>query len=270
MAKAKTGRSAYESRKAKEIADRYFELDSSSDEDEAPFDAVDDGYASDPPGRRKAPASPTPKAKREPPKKLTEKEARFVDEYMVDGNATQAAIRAGYSAKTAAAIGAENLRKPHIVRALDARRKVLSAKAEWTAERVLATLGELLTADIADLYDEETGALKPVHEWPMAFRTGLVAGIDADEIFEGSGEDRAVIGITRKVKLADRTALLNMLGKHVLVQAWNLKKTVTHQIDPFQQIREEVQGTGLRPQEIEAKARDVTPRVAGAGLRPRE
>lgn len=54
-------------------------------------------------------------------KKLTEKQKRFVDEYLIDLNATQAAIRAGYSQKTAYAIGEENLRKPEIRTALKER-----------------------------------------------------------------------------------------------------------------------------------------------------
>lgn len=57
---------------------------------------------------------------------LTEKQQRFVDEYMKDGNATQAAIRAGYSEKTAYQIGHENLRKHDIAQALKARNRALA------------------------------------------------------------------------------------------------------------------------------------------------
>ena len=49
---------------------------------------------------------------------LTERQRRFVEEYLIDGNATQSAIRAGYSRKTAASIGEENLRKPEVARAI--------------------------------------------------------------------------------------------------------------------------------------------------------
>lgn len=66
-------------------------------------------------------------------KKLTVKQQRFVEEYMVDFNATQAAIRAGYSAKTAAVISAENLRKPNI-------QKVITQKKEELAERTQVTV----------------------------------------------------------------------------------------------------------------------------------
>ena len=62
------------------------------------------------------------------PRKLTAKQEMFVLEYLIDLNATQAAIRAGYSAKTAALIGCENIRKPNIASA------IVEAKAERMAE----------------------------------------------------------------------------------------------------------------------------------------
>lgn len=73
---------------------------------------------------------------------LTAKQQRFVEEYMVDLNATQAAIRAGYSEKTAHAIGQENLRKPTIAEEVKKRQEKLGEKAEITAEWVLMELVE--------------------------------------------------------------------------------------------------------------------------------
>lgn len=64
--------------------------------------------------------------------KLTEKQQRFVDEYLIDLNATQAAIRAGYSVKTADAIGCENLTKPCLKHPM-----VISSRV--VAERFLKT-----------------------------------------------------------------------------------------------------------------------------------
>lgn len=61
---------------------------------------------------------------------LTDKERRFVEEYPIDFNATQAAIRAGYSKKSAAVIGHENLRKPKIQDALNETRKSLTERTE--------------------------------------------------------------------------------------------------------------------------------------------
>lgn len=75
---------------------------------------------------------------------LNPKQQRFVDEYLIDLNATQAAIRAGYSAKTAAETGYENLRKPQIAAAVAARQAKASARAESSREYVLANLTEVV------------------------------------------------------------------------------------------------------------------------------
>lgn len=69
--------------------------------------------------------------------KLNPRQQKFVDEYCIDFNATQAAIRAGYSKKTACAIGEENLRKPNIKQAVDERVQKNAHKVEITAELVL-------------------------------------------------------------------------------------------------------------------------------------
>ncbi len=71
---------------------------------------------------------------------LTAKQARFVEEYLIDLNATAAAIRAGYSEKTAATIAHENLRKPKIAEAIRVGREKLSERAQITQEDVLAGL----------------------------------------------------------------------------------------------------------------------------------
>lgn len=73
---------------------------------------------------------------------LTDKQQRFIEEYMVDLNATQAAIRAGYSKDSAAAIGYENLRKPEIVDAVSKAKAELREKTGVTAEWVIEKLTE--------------------------------------------------------------------------------------------------------------------------------
>jgi len=71
---------------------------------------------------------------------LTPKQSRFVEEYLIDLNASGAALRAGYSARTAASIGFENLRKPKIAEAIRIGREELSKRAEITQEDVLEGL----------------------------------------------------------------------------------------------------------------------------------
>ena len=72
-----------------------------------------------------------------PEGKLTAKQARFVDEYLKDLNGTQAAIRAGYSVRTANRIATENLSKPVIAEAVSRRRRVISEKLQVTQERIV-------------------------------------------------------------------------------------------------------------------------------------
>lgn len=71
---------------------------------------------------------------------LTTRQRRFVEEYAVDGSATQAAIRAGYSPDSARSIGHENLTKPDIRRAIDAREAERAAVVGATADYVVAAL----------------------------------------------------------------------------------------------------------------------------------
>jgi len=73
-------------------------------------------------------------------KKLTPKQAVFVQEYLVDFNATRAAIKAGYSKKTAYTIGFENLKKPEIAEAIAKAQAKLAEKTEITQERVVADI----------------------------------------------------------------------------------------------------------------------------------
>lgn len=79
-------------------------------------------------------------ASRASEKKLTAKQAVFVREYLIDLNATQAAIRAGYSGKTAGAIGDENLKKPEIAEAIQAAMDARSERTEITADYVLKSI----------------------------------------------------------------------------------------------------------------------------------
>ncbi len=91
---------------------------------------------------------------------LTEKQQRFVDEYLVDLNATQAAIRAGYSANAAAEQGYEHLRKPHIQLAIAQARKAQQERTQITADRVISELGLIAFADARELAEVKTGCCR--------------------------------------------------------------------------------------------------------------
>lgn len=89
--------------------------------------------------------------------KMTPKMQKFVDEYLVDLNATQAAIRAGYSKKTAYSIGVSNLKKPEIQAAIQKRQKSAAEKLEITRERVLKELASIGFAKATDFLTIQGG-----------------------------------------------------------------------------------------------------------------
>ena len=84
------------------------------------------------------------------PRKLTAKQMRFVDEYLIDLNATQAAIRAGYSPRTSYSIGVDLLKKPEIQALLQKKRQKLSDKLEVSQEKVIKELAAVAFANGAD------------------------------------------------------------------------------------------------------------------------
>jgi len=145
--------------------------------------------------------------------KLTNKQQRFVDEYLIDLNATQAAIRAGYSEKTARQTGAQNLSKPVIADAIQNRMQERSEKTGIDAKYVLDRLHEIDQLDIADLLDD-SGKVRPIQQWPKAWRTSI-SGLDIHELVVGDIET-----IVRKVKWPDKLRNLELIGKHVSVSAF--------------------------------------------------
>lgn len=82
--------------------------------------------------------------------KLTEKQKRFADEYIKSGNATQAAIKAGYSKKTAQVIGAENLLKPMVKSYIDERMQIIENNRIMTAKEAVEFLTSVVRGDVKE------------------------------------------------------------------------------------------------------------------------
>ena len=78
---------------------------------------------------------------------MTEKQKKFVDEYLIDLNATQAAIRAGYSKDSARAIGAENLTKPYIQQAIEERVEQLHNERSADAQEIIEYLTSVMRGE---------------------------------------------------------------------------------------------------------------------------
>lgn len=154
-------------------------------------------------------------AKQRLKKMLTPKQSRFIDEYLIDLNATQAAIRAGYSAKTANEQAAQMLTRADIRAAVDRAKAARSERIKADSDWVLRRLVDEVEAKLSDLFDERNN-IKPIEEWPEIWKTGLVAGFEVEEIVE----DGVVIGHRKKLRLSDRLRRLELIGKHVKVNAF--------------------------------------------------
>jgi phage terminase small subunit len=153
---------------------------------------------------------------------LTAKQQRFVDEYLIDLNATQAAIRAGYSKKTARQIADQNLSKLDIKAALEKRMQSRSARTEITQDMVLRELAKIGFSDIrkvvrwgetqvrmVDGEDDAPGDMVPYH--------GL-ALIDSTEVDDSTAAAIAEVSQGRdglKVKLHDKKGALVDIGRHL-------------------------------------------------------
>lgn len=146
--------------------------------------------------------------------KLTPKQERFCREYAIDCNATQAAIRAGYSEKTADN-NAHRLMGNEGIKAKIAELQGKTAKKlEITSEFVLGELLKLATVDLSKAYDEN-GNLKQIHDIPEDVRKAI-AGVET--YYERSGKDEEGnpdMCTVKKIKFWDKTKALQMLGQHL-------------------------------------------------------
>jgi phage terminase small subunit len=152
-------------------------------------------------------------AVKDPETGLTQKALRFAREYLVDLNATQAAIRAGYSEKTAYSIGQELLKKPEIAALVQEGQAKRAMRTQVTVDRVLEEAARIAFVDIRDFYDDQ-GRLKDPKTW-SEHQAAAVASIESFEEYTGRGEDREAIGMARKIKLWDKRAQLETLFKHL-------------------------------------------------------
>ncbi|MBP6018786.1 MAG: terminase small subunit [Burkholderiaceae bacterium] len=146
-------------------------------------------------------------------RKLTPKQQRFVEEYLIDLNATQAAIRAGYSPRSAKQHADAMLAKPHIAAAVAAAQASRSERIEVDIDYVVKRMVEIDQMDVLDIMNDAM-ELKPVSQWPKVWRQYL-SGFDLAEMFEGRGNDRELVGILKKIKWPDKIKNLELLGRHL-------------------------------------------------------
>lgn len=155
---------------------------------------------------------------------LNEKQKRFCEEYLVDLNATQAAMRAGYSKNTANEQGARLLANVSVSHYVQELRKKDAEATGITRQRVLLEYAKIAFADPRKFFDESTGQLKKVTD----LDDETAAALGGMEVYEDVDKDGGfVIGYSKKIKISDKRAALDSLCR---MQGWNAveKKEVQH------------------------------------------
>jgi phage terminase small subunit len=149
---------------------------------------------------------------------LTAKQQRFVEEYLAGRNGTKAAIRSGYSSKTACAIASENLKKPNISAAIARRTAARRRRFDTDAERVIKELRRIAFADISGIFDER-GRIKNPDDWPRETWDGIESVRYSERLALGhDGKPQRVsyrVVIRRKDSLRALEALAECWGLNI-------------------------------------------------------
>lgn len=183
--------------------------------------------------------------------KLTPKQQRFVQEYLIDFNATQAAIRAGYSAKTAQVIGAENLTKPMVAAEIQRLGGKTAAKLDISREWIMQELRYIAGARASDFLRVKTEPAPQLGIHPITGEVVNVPGgyrqtvriTDTDDLPDEKAA--ALAGIKQgangiEVKLHDKVRALELLGKAVGMFD-NRETPIEAENNLFEAIRESAQ-----------------------------
>ena len=139
--------------------------------------------------------------------KLTDKQQKFVEEYLIDLNATQAAIRAGYSTDTASVIGCENLIKPNVKNAID---KALAARSKRTGvnqDRVIQELAKIAFLNPSDVINMQNAS---VMDNANKDDLSCIASVKIKRSSSENGDS-----VEREIKTYDKLKALDLLGRHL-------------------------------------------------------
>jgi phage terminase small subunit len=155
-----------------------------------------------------------PRKRQARPGGLQPKQQRFVDEYLVDLNGTQAAIRAGYSPRTAQEQASRLLSNVMVAAAITAGRQAQSDRTGITADRVLQEIARLAFSDIRKLFGPD-GRLKPMHE----LDDDTAAALGCVDVFEkhvaGEEDGPPLLLQIKQPKFWDKTQNLKLLAQHL-------------------------------------------------------
>ncbi|EAP6907540.1 terminase small subunit [Salmonella enterica] len=173
------------------------------------------------------PAEPkAPKRKSTQYKPLTAMQEAYAQEYTkCPENQTQAAINAGFSPNTAAVKASVMMRDERIQKRIAELMEERNKRLRVSADYVLLRLVEIDQMDVIDILNDDM-SIKPVSEWPKVWRQYLT-GFELADMFEGRGDEKELVGILKKIKWPDKVKNLELIGKHVNVNAFKERLEVS-------------------------------------------
>ncbi|EHM8867134.1 terminase small subunit [Salmonella enterica] len=173
------------------------------------------------------PAEPkAPKRKSTQYKPLTAMQEAYAQEYTkCPENQTQAAINAGFSPNTAAVKASVMMRDERIQKRIAELMEERNKRLRVSADYVLLRLVEIDQMDVIDILNDDM-SIKPVSEWPKVWRQYLT-GFELADMFEGRGDEKELVGILKKIKWPDKVKNLELIGKHVDVNAFKERLEVS-------------------------------------------
>ena len=182
-------------------------------------------------------------------RKLNPKQQRFVEEYLIDLNATQAAIRAGYSPKTATAIASENLAKPNISAAIACAMAERSKRTGITQDRVLEELAKVAFIKLTDIVDD-TGKIKAdaTDEDRACIESIKYKRTDTDT---GFSEER-------EVKASPKLKALELIGRHLgMFESHSSKEQLKLNREKFEYEKEKAAGAFQEYEDMDGIEQDI-------------
>ena len=166
-----------------------------------------------------------PKRKSTQYKPLTVMQEAYAQEYVkCPENQTQAAINAGFSPKSAHVKASTMMRDERIQKRIAELMEERNKRMRVSADYVLMRLVEIDQMDVLDILNDDMSST-PVSEWPKVWRQYLT-GFELADMFEGRGDEKELVGILKKIKWPDKVKNLELIGKHVDVNAFKERMEV--------------------------------------------
>lgn len=160
-------------------------------------------------------------------RKLTAKQKKFCEQYVIDCNGTQGAIRAGYSKNTAYSIAEQLLRKLEVKEYIQKLQAEIEERSRVKADDVINELAKIAFSDVGKIFTTDNRILDVTQMEEN--QTRAIQSVEVDELREGD----MTIGTTKKVKLYDKIRALEALGKHFGIFERDNKQKATGVVTVF-------------------------------------